>query len=485
MTTVKRIARNATLLLLAQIVGYALGFFYIIYTARYLGAEDFGVLSFALALTAIFAILTDIGLQPLTVREVARDKTLASKYLANLTFTKIILSVITFALIAIVINVMDYPIKTVATVYIVTLSILVTSFTTMIYSIFQAYERMEFQSAGLIINSSIMLVGAIIAIKINLDVRAFAALYLLSSTICLFYSIAIVRINFKEVFIGWLDLQLHIDPAFLRTTIKKAVPFGFGVFFVLMFYWIDSVMLSYIKGDAAVGWYNAPFRIVLVLLLIPQSLIVALYPVMSKFYNTSEDSLTLSFQKSLKYLAMLGLPIGVAITLLAKQIILLTFGQEYINSVAPLQILVWSSVLIFVTMPFGNLLNCQNKQLVVTKVCGLYVPLNIILNLILIPRYSLIGAGIATVLTQLFGSFLLVYWTLKVRSKIYDNKAIIILSKFLVSSLIMGLFILYFQYLSLIIILPLAGLLYFLVLFIIKGIDSGDLTLLKSVIQRT
>jgi len=252
-----------------------------------------------------------------------------------------------------------------------------------------------------------------------------------------------------------------------------------------MFYWIDSVMLSYIKGDAAVGWYNAPFRIVLVLLLIPQSLIVALYPVMSKFYNTSEDSLTLSFQKSLKYLAMLGLPIGVAITLLAKQIILLTFGQEYINSVAPLQILVWSSVLIFVTMPFGNLLNCQNKQLVVTKVCGLYVPLNIILNLILIPRYSLIGAGIATVLTQLFGSFLLVYWTLKVRSKIYDNKAIIILSKFLVSSLIMGLFILYFQYLSLIIILPLAGLLYFLVLFIIKGIDSGDLTLLKSVIQRT
>jgi len=170
MTTVKRIARNATLLLLAQIVGYALGFFYIIYTARYLGAEDFGVLSFALALTAIFAILTDIGLQPLTVREVARDKTLASKYLANLTFTKIILSVITFALIAIVINVMDYPIKTVATVYIVTLSILVTSFTTMIYSIFQAYERMEFQSAGLIINSSIMLVGAIIAIKINLDV---------------------------------------------------------------------------------------------------------------------------------------------------------------------------------------------------------------------------------------------------------------------------------------------------------------------------
>jgi len=485
MTTVKRIARNTTLLLLAQLTGYCLGFFYIVYTARYLGVRDFGVLSFALAITAIFAVLTDIGLEPLTVREVARDKKLAPKYLANLTIIKVALSAITFILIAIVVSLMDSPAKTVTIVYIVTFSILATSFTTMIYSIFQAHERMEFQSVGMIITNSIMLAGAIVAIKANLDLRAFAALYFFASVTCLIYSLAVVRLSFKDIFFDWIRLQLQIDTAFCKTILRKAVPFGFGVFFVLTFYWIDSVMLSYIKGDAAVGLYNAPFRIVLVLLIVPQSLIAALYPVMSKFYQKSDDSLTHSFQKSLKYLAMLGLPIGIGITILAEKIILLTFGPEFLNSVVPLQILVWSSILIFLTMPFGNLLNCQNKQMIVTKVCGLYVPFNIILNLILIPKYSLIGAAVATVLTQLFGSALLIYWTLKLRSKIYNSKTIIISSKFLLSCFTMALFILYFQHLSLIIIIPVAGLLYFLTLILIRGLDAGDLTLIKSAIQRS
>ena len=53
------------------------------YTARYLGAEGFGILSFALAFTGIFGVFTNLGLSTLTVREVARDKSLASKYLGN------------------------------------------------------------------------------------------------------------------------------------------------------------------------------------------------------------------------------------------------------------------------------------------------------------------------------------------------------------------------------------------------------------------
>jgi len=70
------------------------------YTARYLGAEGFGILSFALAFTGIFGVFSDLGLSTLTVREVACDKTLASKYLGNIAVMKIILVVITFGLIA-------------------------------------------------------------------------------------------------------------------------------------------------------------------------------------------------------------------------------------------------------------------------------------------------------------------------------------------------------------------------------------------------
>ena len=90
MNTVQRIAKNTGVLLFAQIASYILGFFFIMYTARYLGAAGFGInpfrksvygkmlrLSFALAFTGIFGVFSDLGLSTLTVREVARDKSLA------------------------------------------------------------------------------------------------------------------------------------------------------------------------------------------------------------------------------------------------------------------------------------------------------------------------------------------------------------------------------------------------------------------------
>jgi len=84
MNTVQRIAKNTGVLLVSQIASYILGFFFVMYTARYLGAGGFGILSFALAFTGIFGVFSDLGLSTLTVREVARDKSLARKYFGNI-----------------------------------------------------------------------------------------------------------------------------------------------------------------------------------------------------------------------------------------------------------------------------------------------------------------------------------------------------------------------------------------------------------------
>jgi|LGVE01.1.fsa_nt_gb O-antigen/teichoic acid export membrane protein len=83
MNTIQRIAKNTGVLLVSQIVSYILGFFFVIYTARYLGAEGFGILSFALAFTGIFGIFADLGLRQLTVRAVARDKSQAGASTAS------------------------------------------------------------------------------------------------------------------------------------------------------------------------------------------------------------------------------------------------------------------------------------------------------------------------------------------------------------------------------------------------------------------
>ncbi|CDG65196.1 putative membrane protein [Methanobacterium sp. MB1] len=92
MSTTQRIAKNTSVLLVSQIITYVFGFFITIYAANYLGANGFGILSLALSITAIFGIISDMGLSTLMVREVARNKSLMNRYVSNTILMRIILS---------------------------------------------------------------------------------------------------------------------------------------------------------------------------------------------------------------------------------------------------------------------------------------------------------------------------------------------------------------------------------------------------------
>ena len=131
MNTIQRIAKNTVVLITGDLAASLIGFFFLIYIARYLGVGGFGVLSFALAFTAIFNVLTDIGLSTLTTREVARDKSLTQKYLGSIGSLKIVLATATFGLISLTINLLDYPEETILVVYLIGLSVILSSFSLM------------------------------------------------------------------------------------------------------------------------------------------------------------------------------------------------------------------------------------------------------------------------------------------------------------------------------------------------------------------
>ena len=483
MSTVQRIARNTTVLLVAQAASYLLAFVYMMYLARYLGAAGFGILSFALAFTGIFGVFTDFGLHPLMVREIARDKSLVPKYLANISLMKIILVTITFGLIALAINLMGYPEQTIRVVYLVALYVIVTAFTQMFYAVFQAFERMEYESLGRVLNSLLILCGVILAINNDFSVAGFASLFFFASVIILIYSFVILRWKITTPPLAWSPFKVEMDRRFWKSTLKEALPFGLSMTFVMIFFWVDSVMLSYMKGDAVVGWYNAAYRMVLVLLFIPTAFTAAIFPVMSKFYATSRSSLRSSYERFFKYMTILGIPIGVGTTLLAPRFIRLIFGVEYTNSILALQILVWSSVLIFMSVPFGNLFNSLNKQAIVTRITGACVILNVGLNLILIPRYSLIGASIATVSTQFLLLALCFVWSGKIKYNMPGKEVAGIITRVLISSVLMGLFIVPCHNLNLLALVPLAALLYFVILYLIRGVNKEDINLIRTSIK--
>ena len=483
MNTIQRIAKNTGVLFISNIVSKVFSFFYVMYTARYLGVEGFGILSFALAFTGIFGVFTDLGLRSLTVREVARDKSLASKYLNNITVIKVILVSVTFGIIVLVINILGYPEQTIKVVYLIALSVIFTAFTGMFYSVFQAFEKMEYQSLGQILNSALMFSGVMIAIKYNFTIIGFASLYLMASIIILGYSLVILRRKFFNPFFVWSLREIEIDWSFWKPTIKEALPFGLTGISGMIYTYTDSIMLSLMQGNEVVGWYNAAYRLILILLFIPGIINSAIFPSMSKFYISSQNALKLMCEKYFKIMLIIGIPIGVGTTLLASKIILLIFGNEYRPSIIALQILVWTMVFTFAGAAFVKLFESINKQIIITKISGICVIVNILLNLLLIPKFSYIGASVATVITEfiLVGSiFIFAY---KFSYGIESKKVVVNISKVIIASVVMGAFLWYFKSLNLFVLIILAILFYLIMIYIVKGINYEDVQMFKRIIK--
>lgn len=277
--------------------------------------------------------------------------------------------------------------------------------------------------------------------------------------------------------------KIEYDKHFWKSNFVEALPFGLTGISVMLYTYIDSVLLSIIKGNEVVGWYNAAYRLVLFLVFIPITINTTIFPVMSKFHLTSQDFLKLMNEKYFKFMIIIGIPIGTTTTLLADKIIILIFGTGYTQSITALQILIWTLVFTFGGASFVRLLEATQRQLVLSKITGISVILNLLLNLILIPKFSLIGACIATVLTEIFLVSVVFRICYQLGYGIKIKKISTDLFKIIFASLIMGFIIYCIKDLNLLLILIVSILVYFPLLYLVGGIDKVDIKIIKEMIK--
>ena len=473
MNTVQRIAKNTGVLVLSDAIGKICMFFFVIYTARYLGAAGFGILSFALAFTGIFGVFSDMGLQQLAIREIARNKSLASKYLGNIAVIKIVLVIITFALIVLTINLLEYPAETVRVVYLIGLTVIFNAFIIMFNSIFQAFEKMEYISTGKLLNSILLLSGALFAIHENFSVDGFAKIYFLASVIVLIYSFAVSAWKFVVP-------TIEFDYKFIKYTIKQALPFAITSVSLMIYVWIDRIMLSTMVGDTAVGYYSAAYNLINALSFIPSAFAISLFPVMSTYFKNSKNTLQIVYQRSVRYMYMLALPITIVTMLLSKRIIIVIYGADYLYSAQVLSVLIFTLFFIFMSMIMGHMQLAINREKTNALISLIGAILNIILNFIFIPLAGPIGAAIATVITE-FIYFVGGYYVLSKENYKLDIFEITI--KPLFAILVIGLFVFHFSQIPLYLLVTVAVLIYILILYITQYISDEDMKLVKQVLH--
>ena len=472
MNTIQRIAKNMGVLFGSQIIGYTLAFFYTIFIARYLGADGYGILSFAIAFTAILGIFADLGLDTLAVRDLSRDKSLTPKYIGNIALMKLFLAVITFGIIATIINLLHYPQQIINVVYFIGLSVILTSFSQMFYSIFQANEKMEYQSIGSILNNTLIFVGIFYGISQGFTVVEFALIYFIASAIVLAYSLTICVWKF-------ITPTLKFDQSFWKFLIKQALPLSVVIIFSSIYLKVDSVLLSLMVGNAAVGWYNAAYRLIDLLQFIPSVFTLAIFPVISQFHQSSRENLEIMYMKSFKYLIILGVPIAFVTTVLADKIILLLFQSAFAESIIALQILIWVTPFMFLSYTAAWIFISIKEQNLLLKFTFIGLILNVILNLILIPYYSYIAAALVTVISEIFGITLCFYFLSKLICKIPIHKMVV---KPAIASIIVSLLIFILD-MNLFWSIIIAIISYLTLIILLKTFSKEDFAIFRSIIK--
>jgi O-antigen/teichoic acid export membrane protein len=237
------------------------------------------------------------------------------------------------------------------------------------------------------------------------------------------------------------------------------------------------------QEQEVLGWYSASSRLVHYLQVIPLMINAAIFPVMSRFYISSPDNLRLIYEKYFKFMLILGVPMAVGTTILADKIIWSIYGDGYSQSIAVMQIVIWSVFLSFVYMTFLQTFSSTNHQRLTTIIIGIGVIVNLVSNIILIPLFSYVGSSFALVITELSIMTISYFYATRLGYGIRGGVIVRILCKVVAASIVMGIFLWFFKGWNILVLVPLGMLLYFSSLYIVGGLDSDDMVLARSLLK--
>ena len=474
MILARKIAYNTIISTGARLIGVALSLISIGFIARYLGKEGFGSYSLILAFLYAFNILADFGLYSLMTREISRPGADEKKIASNIFTLRVVALLIFLGIASIVVWFFPYNFQIKLGVLIGSVAFLLMSASQVLMGIFQKYLRIDKPGLAELIGRLSQL--GLIVLFVFLDLGFFA---ILGALIISNFLIFVINFIFARKYV---PLGLAFDFSLWRKLVKTAFPIAVSIVLTLIYFKIDSIFLSLpainrgaVNPIIDVGIYNIAYKVLEGIIFFPAMFVGLIMPLLSKHALSNQEEFKKIFQKVLDVLIIFIIPLLIGLLLLSLPIVTLIGGKDFTDSAKVLQILAFAVGLIFLGNLFGHSIIALDKQKTAAWIYFGGMIFNVITNLIFIPKYSYLGAAATTVFTELLVTILML-WLIYKTIRYFPSFKIV--WKILFAGLIMGLFIYIFQGWNLFILVSLAAIIYFAVLYLIKGIKKEEILLL-------
>lgn len=459
-TTAKQtVAKNAIWLSAGTIGSRIIKALIIIYAARILGAEDYGIFSYALSLAALFSIFADAGTTAVVTREISKSPEEAERYLSTALTIKLYLVGLSFILIAFVAPLFA-TLK--GAVILLPLAALLTVFDSLrdfSFSVTRAWEKMELEAGINMVTGIAITVLGFAALFLHPTPFTLMIGYILGSAIGLLAAILILWNLIKKI-IGKFNKELAIK------IIKESTPFALMGLLGALTINTDTIMIGWLRNATDVGLYSAVQRPVLLIYLLPSLIAMSAFPLVSKLARQNDERVRSIAEKTIGSLLMIALPIIVGGMVLSRQITGFLFGSEYISAASTFAVLISTLFFVFPASMIGNMIFAYNKQksmVIFLAVGGLG---NVFLDYLLIPKFGILGSAWATLISQSL-AYGLAWNEMKNINNFYTLRHIKI-SAF--ASILMGLVagLIAVAGANIIITIIVAGIFYFLLLYLFK-----------------
>lgn len=397
------------------------------------GASEFGFYFSLLNFSLLFNIILDFGITNFNNRNISQNSSILSKHVSNIIALKLLLAVLYAVLSISAALIIGYDIRQLSILGILILNQFLLSLILYLRSNISGLQMFKTDSMLSVLDRflmialcSILIWGKIsgVSLKIEWFVLAQTVAYLITALIAL--ALVVSKTQF---------FKLNFDFRFFRVFLKKSYPYALLILLMAFYNRIDSVMLERIlpNGKEQAGVYAQAFRILeaaSMFAFLFSSLLLPMFAKMLKKLQSVEDLVKLSF-------VLIIVPAIVIMNICHfynEQIMKLLYWNYVDSSAVTLRLLMTGFLGICTTYIFGTLLTSNGNMKYLNWMAAAGMVLNITLNLILIPRYQVIGSATASMITQILTGLSQAFIAYKVFKFKINIKLILSLATFFIVS---------------------------------------------------
>ncbi|MFP4524524.1 MAG: flippase [Candidatus Woesearchaeota archaeon] len=390
--------KNTSWVTASKVVESLISYVIVVLISRYLGAEGLGQYSFIFSFVGLFFVFSHMGLTAVLVKVLSKDYSKADKYVSTVYRLRLLLAL---AVLVVYAGSLVFVSKEglMAALLLAGGSHLFGS----LFGVSQAVLRINHEGKRLalvnIVERIVALVGALVVLPLTQNLTLFVGVLVFGKFLQLVFGYVHSNRFYKEV--GYLEWGLS------KSLIRQGWPFLLVGFFSIIYVRLDTVMLSFMKSDVVVGWYQAGYKFITLVNFLPVMLMMFGFPLFSRFLEENKQKARDLLEKLFKVAFFIMFPLITGVWLVGGQVLELIYSFDASEAFLAFKILIIAELFVFLTTISGFFIASDNQKRF-AKIAGIGAGVNVVLNLLLIPKFSLYGAGVATLVTYALMFFLMV-----------------------------------------------------------------------------